>query len=104
MGCKPKGKKPTLSTSNLTALRQMLSPRFRQTSDVKTERGLCPARFYILSLIINMAKEKMSMPQSTAGLIRYFDASKESIKMKPEHILGVCVVIIALELLIKVAF
>lgn len=48
-----------------------------------------------------MAKEKMSMPQSTAGLIRYFDESQEAIKFKPEHVVAFCVGIIALELALK---
>lgn len=48
-----------------------------------------------------MAKEKYSMPQSTAGLIRYFDESKESVKFKPEYVLAFCVGIIALELALK---
>ena len=49
-----------------------------------------------------MAKEKMQMPQGSAGLIRYFDASKESIKLKPEHVMGIIIVIITLELALKV--
>ena len=31
-------------------------------------------------------KNKVQMPQSTAGLVRYFDSTKESIKFKPEHV------------------
>ncbi|UCD03274.1 MAG: preprotein translocase subunit Sec61beta [Candidatus Aenigmatarchaeota archaeon] len=46
-------------------------------------------------------REKSMMPQSTAGLIRYFEQSKESIKIKPEHILIAAVGLIVLELLIK---
>jgi preprotein translocase subunit Sec61beta len=46
-------------------------------------------------------KQKMQMPQSTAGLVRYFDSSKEKIKLRPEHIVGICVVIIIVELLLK---
>ncbi len=46
-------------------------------------------------------KQKMQMPQSTAGLVRYFDASKEKIKLRPEHVVGACVVIIVVELLLK---
>ncbi len=46
-------------------------------------------------------KNKMQMPQSTAGLVRYFDESKESIKLKPEHIVIASVAFIALELLLK---
>jgi preprotein translocase subunit Sec61beta len=48
-----------------------------------------------------MAKDKMYMPQSTAGLIRYFDEGKETVKIKPEHVVAVSVVIIALELALK---
>jgi preprotein translocase subunit Sec61beta len=46
-------------------------------------------------------REKSMMPQSTAGLIRYFEQSKEAIKIKPEHILIAAGVFIAFELLIK---
>lgn len=38
-------------------------------------------------------KNQIQMPQSTAGLIRYFDDSKESIKLKPEHVIVLSVVI-----------
>jgi preprotein translocase subunit Sec61beta len=51
-----------------------------------------------------MAKERIQMPQSTAGLIRYFETTKESIKLSPEHILGICVFIIILEIAVKVIF
>ena len=46
-------------------------------------------------------RDKNVMPQSTAGLIRYFDQSKESIKIKPKHVLIACGVLIALEIMIK---
>jgi preprotein translocase subunit Sec61beta len=36
-------------------------------------------------------KDKTFMPQSTAGLIRYFDQSSDSIKFKPEHVLAICI-------------
>jgi len=49
-------------------------------------------------------KGKMNMPQSTAGLIRYFDQSKEAIKLKPEHIAIFCVIIIALEIMLRFMF
>ena len=49
-------------------------------------------------------KNKIQMPQSTAGLVRYFDESKEKIKFKPEHIVAVCVVIIVVEILLKLGF
>lgn len=46
-------------------------------------------------------RDRIYMPQSTAGLIRYFDEGKELIKLKPIHILGISVVIIAIEIALK---
>jgi preprotein translocase subunit Sec61beta len=46
-------------------------------------------------------KDKNVMPQSTAGLVRYFDQGKEAIKIKPEHILIGATAFIVIELLIK---
>ena len=48
-------------------------------------------------------KGKMQMPQSTAGLVRYFEESKEAIKLKPQHVVVVCVILIELELAFKFA-
>lgn len=57
------------------------------------------ARIIVISDV--MAKEKTMMPQSTAGLIRYFEESEESIKLKPEHVIGAAVAIIIIELVLK---
>ena len=46
-------------------------------------------------------KDKNYMPQSTAGLMRYFTQSKESIKIKPEHIIAACGFLIIIEIMIK---
>ena len=46
-------------------------------------------------------KDNMMMPQSTAGLIRYFEESEEAIKLKPEHIIGISIAIIIVEIMIK---
>lgn len=52
-----------------------------------------------------MAKKNQGMmPQSTAGLIRYFDESEARVKFKPEHVIGFSVLIIILEILLKYAF
>lgn len=45
-----------------------------------------------------MAKDKQSMPMSTAGLTRYFDESPETVKLKPEYVIGLVVTIIILEI------
>ncbi len=48
-----------------------------------------------------MAKDKMYMPQSTAGLMRYYEESNESIKFKPEHVAIVSIGIVVLEVAMK---
>lgn len=46
-------------------------------------------------------KPQVQMPQSTAGLIRYFDESKEAIKLKPEHVVVMCVILSAAVLALR---
>ena len=48
-----------------------------------------------------MPKNKMQMPQSTADLVRYFEESKEAIKLKPEQLVIILVIIIVLEIALK---
>ncbi|RLJ06343.1 MAG: preprotein translocase subunit Sec61beta [Candidatus Aenigmatarchaeota archaeon] len=47
-----------------------------------------------------MAKEKKRLPQTTAGLINYFDEVEEGLNLKPEIVLGIgfgiCVLVIVL--------
>ncbi len=43
-------------------------------------------------------KEKVSMPASAAGLIRYMDEEGQGLKLKPEHIAYICGVIILAKL------
>ena len=47
-----------------------------------------------------MAKDKQYLPQSTAGLIRYFD-EESSVKMKPEHVIWITVGFTAVVLIMK---
>lgn len=46
-------------------------------------------------------KEKQYMPQSGAGLIRYFDV-EERVKLKPEHIVALSVGFAGLVLVLKI--
>jgi preprotein translocase subunit Sec61beta len=46
-------------------------------------------------------KDRNMMPQSTAGLIRYFEESEEAIKLKPQHVVGIAILIIVIELALK---
>lgn len=51
-----------------------------------------------------MARDKMTMPMSTAGLVRYFEESEKAIKIKPEYVIGASVVLVVAELILKLAF
>jgi preprotein translocase subunit Sec61beta len=46
-------------------------------------------------------KQKSYLPQSGAGLIRYFDV-EEQVKLKPEHVLAVSIIFGGLVLFLKV--
>ncbi len=90
------------------ALRQIPPPPFTVKGEETTESGLFPARALYLKWIrqlysgaVMSKKEKSVMPQSTAGLVRYFDQGKESIKIKPEHIIAASVAFIAIEIMLK---
>ena len=45
-------------------------------------------------------KEKSYLPQSGAGLIRYFDV-EEQVKIKPEHVLAISIIFGGLVLILK---
>ena len=50
-------------------------------------------------------KSRVQMPQSTAGLIRYYDQdSGSTLKFKPEQVFAVLVAIIAVELALMIMF
>jgi len=46
-------------------------------------------------------KNKITMPMSGAGLMRYMDEEGRGMKFKPEHVLYVAVGVIILEVLLK---
>lgn len=46
-------------------------------------------------------REKTYMPQSTAGLIRYYDVEETGIKLKPAYIVSVSLLFAALVLVLK---
>ena len=47
-----------------------------------------------------MAKDKINMPMSGAGLTRYFDDYKSKIEFKPGHIIFLAIIIILLVLML----
>lgn len=46
-------------------------------------------------------KEKTYLPQSTAGLIRYYDVEETGIKLRPAHIIAVSLLFASLILMLK---
>ena len=48
-----------------------------------------------------MPKERNYMPQSTAGLIRYFDAKETGIRLKPDHVIWISIFFAAIVLIMR---
>jgi preprotein translocase subunit Sec61beta len=51
--------------------------------------------------MVKRKRRKVSMPASTAGLVRYMEEEGRGIKFKPEHVLFASVGLIVLEILLK---
>lgn len=49
-----------------------------------------------------MARDKISMPMSTAGITRYFDEYKSKIEFKPGHIIVLAVMVMVVILVLHV--
>lgn len=47
-----------------------------------------------------MAQERISMPSSMGGLVRYFDEYKSKFELKPGHVVVLVVIVILIELLL----
>lgn len=47
-----------------------------------------------------MANERISMPSSMGGLVRYYDEYKSKIKFKPGHVIVFIVIILLVEILL----
>lgn len=47
-----------------------------------------------------MSKQKqMQAPSGMAGLVRYFEEDQSILKLKPEHVLGICIGLVVLEVM-----
>jgi preprotein translocase subunit Sec61beta len=53
-------------------------------------------------LFFKMAKDKISMPSSGAGITRYFDEYQSALKFKPGHIIVLCIIVIIITLLLHI--
>ncbi|MBI2141385.1 preprotein translocase subunit Sec61beta [Candidatus Woesearchaeota archaeon] len=49
-----------------------------------------------------MADERISMPASQGGLVRYYNEYKSKIQIKPIHVVAFAIAVIVLELLIRI--
>lgn len=49
-----------------------------------------------------MADQKLSVPSSGGGLVRYFDEYKSKFQIKPEIVILVMIIVIIFELLLRV--
>ena len=47
-----------------------------------------------------MADEKLQMPSSGGGLVKYFDDYKSKIRIKPQIIIGMIILVIVVELIL----
>lgn len=45
--------------------------------------------------------DRVSMPQSIGGLVRYFDEYKSKIHIKPHYIIAIIVLVIIIELILN---
>jgi len=46
-------------------------------------------------------KDKIYMPSSWAGLLRFGEEEKHLVKLKPEHVIYISIGIVALELILR---
>jgi len=47
-----------------------------------------------------MAQERVSMPSSMGGLVRYFDEYKSKFELKPGHVIILVAIVILIEILL----
>ena len=49
-----------------------------------------------------MADERINMPSSQGGLVRYYNEYKSKVQLKPIHVVALAAVVVFFELLLKV--
>jgi preprotein translocase subunit Sec61beta len=47
-----------------------------------------------------MANDRMYLPQSGGGIIRYFDEYKSKLEFRPQHIILMIIVVVVLEIIL----
>ena len=79
---------------------------------VKIISALSVKRFWCFSITFlnlfgfteTMAKDKITMPTSTAGITRYFDDYKSKVEIKPGIVIVICIVVIVAAMLAHAYF
>ncbi len=51
-----------------------------------------------------MAKDKIAMPSGVGGLVRYGVEDKELIQIKPKYVVAIAFAVVALEIVLRIAF
>jgi preprotein translocase subunit Sec61beta len=46
-----------------------------------------------------MAEDRVSAPQSSAGLVRYYDVTSSKVRITPEIVVGFSVLVIVIEII-----
>lgn len=49
-----------------------------------------------------MADERISMPASQGGLVRYYNEYKSKVQVKPIHVVAFAIAVIVLEILFRI--
>ena len=49
-------------------------------------------------------KQQMQAPSGMAGLVRYADDEKSLIKLKPQHVVAICVMLVVMEIALYTMF
>jgi preprotein translocase subunit Sec61beta len=47
-----------------------------------------------------MAQDKVSAPQSSAGLVRFYDVTSSKVQITPELVVGFSIAVIAIEMVV----
>ncbi len=51
-----------------------------------------------------MAQDKIRMPMTEAGLVRYSDEAASKIQLKPEYVIALAVAVAAIAIILKVMY
>ncbi len=49
-----------------------------------------------------MADERISMPSSQGGLVRYFNEYKSKVRVKPIHVVGAVIAVMVIEIALRI--